>query len=103
MGTFTDDNNSPNSLAASDHAIRGEEGKVNTDVEGIFADGEKMGLPVFNVDHNEFHQKTEFGRKRLVFKPEAPVQQYMQKSQVNRPFWLATKDNTGQTWTKKIS
>jgi len=102
MGEFTDNNSSPNSVAASDHAIRGEQGKVNTDVSDVFADGEKLGLPVFNVDHESFHQNMEFGRKRLRFKEDTPVHNYVQKSQYKRPFWLAMKDNTGQTWTRKI-
>ena len=92
----------PVSIAASDHDIRGEEGKIDTGVEGVFADGEKLGLPVFNVDNEEFNQNMEFGRKRLRFKDGSPIQQFITKSEVNRSFWLANKDNTGQVWTRKV-
>jgi hypothetical protein len=103
MGEFADNNSSPNSLAAGDHDIKGDIGKVPTHVPDVFADGEKLGLPVFQVDHSEFHQNMEFGRKRLRFKDDAPVKQFMTKSTVNSPFWLATKDNTGKLWTRKVN
>lgn len=89
--------------AASDLSIKGEPGKVATEVPGVFASGEKLGAPVFSVDHDEFHQNMEFGRKRLRFKDGSPVQQYMQKAQVNRPFWLSYQDpNNKEVWTRKV-
>jgi len=101
MGTFSDVDGSPGSLAAQDHAITGEPGKVQTDVQDVFADGEKLGMPVFKVDPSEFDQNLQFGRKRVQFKSGSNAQQYMQKTQYNRPFWVSTIKN-GEEWTRKI-
>jgi len=98
---------SPESIAASDHNISGsqtdsEEVKgVETDVPDVKADGEKQGLPVFNVDKDEFYQNMKHGRKRLRFKSGSSIQQYMQKTQYQRPFWISHNDN-GQVWTRKV-
>jgi len=104
MGEFTGvENTRPEEIAASDQAIRQstDDNQVNTDVDDVFADGEKMGMPVFNVDKSSFYQNMEFGRKRVRFPTGSKAQQYMQKTKYNRPFWIAHDDN-GQVWTRKI-
>ena len=93
----------PEDIAASDHDIKQstEDDRVSTDVQDVFADGEKMGIPVFNVDKDEFYQNMAFGRKRLRFKSGSNTQEYMQKTQYQRPFWIAHNDN-GEVWTRKV-
>jgi len=94
---------SPTALAKTDHAITGELGKVKTDVPDVFADGEKHGMPVFNVDRESFYQNMTHGRKRLRLKSGTSGQLYMQKTQYQRPFWLSYKDpNSGEVWTRKV-
>ena len=91
------------SQAAADSAITGEPGQVETDVKGVFADGEKLGAPVFNVTHGEFHSNMTFGRKRLRLKSGTAGQSYMQQTKYNRPFWMSYKDpNSGEVWTRKV-
>jgi hypothetical protein len=104
MGEAMGIDGSPEALAAKDNAISGdndEQQGVKTDVDGVFADGEKMGMPVFNVSKDEFYQNMKFGRKRLRLSTGSKGQEYMQKTQYNRPFWLAHDDN-GQVWTRKV-
>jgi len=89
--------------AAADVAITGEPGQVETDVKGVFADGEKQGSPVFNVDKHSFYQNMTFGRKRLRLKSGTAGQSYMQQTKYNRPFWMSYKDpNSGEVWTRKV-
>ena len=102
MSELTKDDGSPENLAAKDHAVSGEEGKVQTDVSDVFADGEKMGMPVFNVDKDSFYQNMNFGRKRLRFPTGSPTQAYMQKTKYNKPFWIAHTEPNGQKWTRKV-
>ena len=102
MGDFTDGSQSPTDLAASDSAITGEPGKVETNVDGVFADGEKTGFPVFDVTRDEFNQNMDFGRKRLRFKGGTPVQQYMRGTRYSQPFWIAHKNDKGERYVRKI-
>lgn len=88
--------------AAADVAITGDPGKVSTDVPDVFADGEKLGHPVFNVSHDEFYTNMNFGRKRLRLKSGTPGQAYMQKTKYQRPFWMAYKNPNGEVWTRKV-
>jgi len=62
------DNLPPERIAANDHATSEKPGKVETDVPDVFADGDKGGVPVFNVGKNEFYQNMRHGRKRVRFK-----------------------------------
>lgn len=87
MGEFTN-GSGPATVAASDHEITGEPGKIDTGVEGVFADGERQGLPVFNVSKEEFYQNMDFGRKRLRFESGTPAQQFMKGSRYNKSFWI---------------
>jgi hypothetical protein len=74
----------------------------DTDVDGVKAHGERLGLPVFNVDRDEFYQNMNYGRKRLRFKSGTPVQAYMQGTRYKRPFWIAYKDKGGQEYIRKV-
>ena len=91
MGEFTN-GETPTDQAAQDRAVTGEPGTIKTDVEGVFADGEKDGMPVFNVSKNCFYQNMAHGRKRLRFKNGSTAQQYMSKTRYNRSFWIQHGD-----------
>lgn len=86
-GTFMD---SPEGQIAADRdkAIAPPDGKVKTEVNGVFADAinKRDSLPVFKVSQNEFYQNMNYGRKRLRFRGEA--QKFMQASKYNAPFWI---------------
>lgn len=70
-----------------------EPGKIKTDVEGIFADGEKEGMPVFDVGSDDFNQNMSWGRKRVRFSKESTAGEYMRKTRYNIPFWIRDKDS----------
>ena len=93
----------PEDIAASDHNIKQstDDNRISTDVPDVFADGEKMGLPVFHVSSEEFHSNMEFGRKRLRLKSGSNGQKYLAGTKYNRPFWMAHTKN-GETWTRKV-
>jgi len=65
--------------------------QVDTEVAGIEADGMKDGLPVFNVDQDEFYQNMQYGRKRLRFKTEK-LAGYIKGANSNRPFFIKYGD-----------
>lgn len=77
-----------------DQAETPPEGKVETNVEGVYADAinKRDGNPIFSVDDNEFYQNMNYGRKRLRFKSGSEPQKFMQKSRYNAPFWIKNKD-----------
>ena len=79
----------PEDLAAKDHAVTGELGKVKTCVADCFADGEKGGLPVFNVSKDEFHQNMRHGRKRVRFKNGTSASKYMAGSMYKQAFHIS--------------
>jgi len=87
MGEFTD-GDSPEQKISADHAVQDNPQKVETDVDGVFADGLKLDLPVFDVDKEGFYQNMNYGRKRLRFKSGTSVQKYMQGTKYNRSFWI---------------
>lgn len=102
MGEFSGTGLGPGEqMAKDDLNVKGEPGKVPTDIDGIFADGEKVGLPVFNVDKESFHQNMEYGRKRLNFPADSSVQKYLQNTRQNRPFWISYSDGN-QTLVRKV-
>ena len=87
MSEFTN-GGSPYQTAASDKIASDVPNGIPTDVPDVFANGERNGLPVFDVSQDEFYQNMNFGRKRLRFGAGTPVQQYMQKTRYNRPFMI---------------
>jgi len=82
------DADSPMHKVAQDVNPTNKPGKISTDVGDVFADGEKDGLPVFDVGKDEFHQNMNYGRKRLRFKSGTSAQSYMAKTRYNKPFWI---------------
>jgi hypothetical protein len=72
-----------------------DDGKVETDVDGVFADGKKDGFPIFNVDRDDFFTNMKAERKRLRFKPETPASGYLRGSKYNKPFYVQYKGDDG--------
>jgi hypothetical protein len=64
------------------------DGKFETDVEGVFAHGNKDGVPVFDVEQDEFYKNMKMDRKRMRFKTGSDVATYMQRTRYNRPFFI---------------
>lgn len=66
---------------------------VPTDVDDVFADGERNGMPVFDVSREEFYNNMKVNRRRLRFKNGTRASNYMQKTRYNRPFWIRSKED----------
>jgi hypothetical protein len=92
---------------AADHAVNtpksnGEGGTVKgvpTDVDGVFADGERNGIPVFDVSPEEFYNNMKMDRKRLRFSNDSNATKYMKSTKYSRPFWIR---NTKDGFLRKI-
>ena len=69
------------------------EGKVETDVPDVYADGEKEGHPVFDVSPEEFFNNMKLDRKRLRFRAETPAQLYQKHTRFRRPFFIRNSDD----------
>ena len=75
---------------------KGEDGTVKgvpTDVEGVFADGEKSGLPVFDVSQKEFYANMKQDRRRLRFGNDTTAAKYMRTTKYRRPFYVRNKED----------
>jgi hypothetical protein len=83
--------NQPHGEAAQDLAVRTPEGGFATDVEGLNADGEKEGHPVFDVTPEEFYDNMKMDRRRLRFKQGSNAQKYHSGTRYNRPFYIRNK------------
>ena len=90
--------NSQTDKIAGDSAAVDNIGKVETDVQGVFADAEKNGMPVFDVTKDCFYQNMNYGRRRLRFKSGSSASQYMQGTKYNRSFWIREPDG----YTRKV-
>ena len=93
MGEISGGGDSPQKDIAKDHAVTGEPGKIKTDADGVFADGEKNGMPVFDVSREEFNQNMNYGRKRLRFKSGTSAAEYMRATKYNKKFFIRNKDD----------
>lgn len=73
-----------------DKAIEPPEGKVETSIDGVFADAvnQKDNLPVFKVSHHEFYQNMANGRQRIRFKSGSDAQRFMQNGKYKTTFWI---------------
>jgi hypothetical protein len=92
MSEFTNDTR-PEDIASQDRnttkmSSGEEEPTFKTDVDGVPADGERNGLPVFKVSKHEFYQNMANGRRRLRFSNGSRVQKYMQGTRYKNPFWI---------------
>ncbi len=98
----THDGHSPETVAQQDLAVTEPEGGVETDVEDVKAHGERQGMPVFDVEHGDFWQNMEMGRKRLRFQSGSNVQQYMKGTRYSKPFFIRYKDDVGKEYIRKV-
>ena len=71
----------------------GQESGWDTGVNGIKSNGEKGGLPVFDVTPAEFFNNMKLDRRKLVFKRGTACQQYHRSTNYRQHFWIRnTKD-----------
>lgn len=73
-----------------------------TDVEGLRANGQKDGTPIFDVPKDQFYNNMKADRKRLRFDSEAPVSQYLRGTKYRKPFYISTTDDNGQKFLRKV-
>lgn len=81
----------PEAQIARDKEVDIPDNKVDVPgMDGLKCDGvyKVDGAPIFNVDHNSFHQNTSNGRQRLRFKTGSDVQKFMQNGRYSQPFYL---------------
>ena len=97
-----DDGHSPETIAQQDLAVKEPEDGFATDVDGVMANGEREGKPVFDVDYGEFYQNMEFGRQRLRFKSGSNIQQYMQGTRYKNPFFIRYTDDNGKQYIRRV-
>ena len=62
----------------------------------------KDEFPCFDVEHGEFYQNMQDGRRRLRFKSGTGAQQYMSKTKYNRAFYIRHTDKDGKKFVRKI-
>jgi hypothetical protein len=94
MGEFTN-GVSPSDTALGDRQITVEPGKIETDVNGIYADGkyERDDLFIFDVDDDkEFYQQgIEYGRRKMTFQTDK-INQYLGQTRYTKPFYIRAKN-----------
>ena len=95
---------------AADHGVRGaEDGQIRdipndkadgeepkgvpTDADGVYADGEKGGFPVFDVTPQEFYANMKQDRRRLRFGKDSTASKYMRTTKYRRPFYIRNKED----------
>ncbi len=101
MGELAGDaaNSGPAAKAVDDLDVKpGNDGPddtkgVKTDVDGVYADGEKAGVPVFDVTQAEFYDNMKSDRRRLRFTSGTAAQSYHSKSNYRRPFYIRNKED----------
>ena len=104
MGDFTDGSMTPNQMDVqrSEGEPDGEEG-FDSGLEGIKADGEKDGVPIFDVSKNDFYQNMSYGRKRLRFDQGTNVQKFHSGTHYKKPFFIKHKNaDDGREYIRKI-
>lgn len=82
-------------LRSTTHPSSMDPGKVETDVQGVFADGLKDGAPIFSVTKEEFFNNMKSDRRRLRFGSDTPVSSYLRGSRYNQPFYVQYKGDDG--------
>jgi hypothetical protein len=59
-----------------------------TDVPEVETKDQRDGLPVFEVEKDEFYQNMNHGRKRIRFKSGSAASEYMKKTRYHKPFYI---------------
>lgn len=62
--------------------------KIPTDVEGVFASGQKDNLYVFDIDEKDFYSNMKADRKRTRFSAESDAAKYLRSTKYNTPFYV---------------
>ncbi len=89
-------------LAAQRNADMVDPGKVETDVNGVFADGKKNEFPIFSVSKDDFYNNMKSDRKRMRFSTEHAAN-YLRGTRYNKPFYIQYKnDDTGENFLRKV-
>ena len=78
------------------------ENGFETDVEGVKANGEKAGMPIFDVPKDQFYSNMKADRKRLRFDADSAVTHYVQGTKYKKPFYISTTDSDGQKFLRKV-
>lgn len=76
-------------------------GKVETDVQGVFADGLKDQCPIFSVTKDEFYNNMKADRRRMRFSTE-PAAQYLRGTRYHKPFYIQYKGDNGEHFLRKV-
>ena len=92
MGEFTNGEVPTQDAANAKAKVDIDPGKIETDVDGIYADGMKDNLPVFDVPEKDFFNNMKHGRKRIQFGRGLNVTDYMKNTKYNKPFWIKVKN-----------
>ena len=102
MGELTGSGYTQGDKIAADTAVTPStpENKFPTDVPDVFADGDKNGIPVFDVSSSEFYKNMKTDRLRLRFKSGSNAQAYQSQSKYRRPFFIRNQDD-GYTYKIK--
>ncbi len=120
MGAFTNDGGEP--TTKPEEIVQDQELEAGAEEGGEEASQQPVGFetdvpdvrsddfvqqgtekyPVFKVDRNEFYQNMMHGRKRLRFKQGTGAQEYMSKTQYNRPFFVQYTDTDGKMYNRRI-
>ena len=83
-----------------------EQQGVPTDVKGVYADSMvKQGhneFPVFKCNRNDFYNNMTDNRKKMRFQSGSDIQQYMQKTKYNKPFFVSYTDSSGKTFKRRV-
>jgi hypothetical protein len=71
----------------------GQDSGWDTGVNGIKSNGERGGLPVFDVTPAEFFNNMKLDRRKLVFKRGTPCQQYHRGTNYRQHFWIRNTED----------
>ncbi len=66
---------------------------IDFDGETIKAAGEKGGLPVFDVSHQEFYNNMKLDRRKMVFKRDTPAQRFHSRTNYKQHFWVRNAED----------
>ena len=106
MGDFTDGSMTPSQLdrqRSEGNPEDYEEDGFDTGLEGIKADGEKDGVPIFDVSKNDFYQNMSYGRQRLRFSQGTNVQKFHSGTHYKKPFFIKHKSkDDGREYMRKV-
>ena len=113
MGEFTTgsgDTHQPENVTMGTGGVDNTDAEVpvgfETDVTDLRSDDVvrvgKDSFPCFDVEHGEFYQNMQDGRRRLRFKSGTGAQKYMSQTKYNRAFYIRHTDGAGKKFVRRI-